>query len=184
MVGWWWNELIMLWHNYLCCPSLLFFKPLLLFLLFLLFSIFNFVFLPPAFIFPIPLPHWQQIFPPWNAPLLGSLTDIFLSLPLNTLSVLFCFFISLVHLFPVLSPQHILWLFLEKSCWLFLIRKTDMGTPEWLSGWASAFCSGHDPGVLGSSPISCSPCGWGASPSACVSAPLSLYLSWIKGIKS
>ena len=25
------------------------------------------------------------------------------------------------------------------------------GTPGWLSGWESAFCSGRDPGVLGSS---------------------------------
>ena len=48
------------------------------------------------------------------------------------------------------------------------------GAPGWLSGWASAFGSGHDLRVPGSSPASGSlqeP----ASPSACVSA--SLYVS-------
>ena len=29
-----------------------------------------------------------------------------------------------------------------------------LGKPGWLSGWASAFGSGHDPGVLGLNPAS------------------------------
>ena len=33
------------------------------------------------------------------------------------------------------------------------------GVPGWLSSWAAAFGSGHDPGVLGSSPASGSPQG-------------------------
>ena len=32
------------------------------------------------------------------------------------------------------------------------LKKNIFGTPEWLSGWASAFSSGPDPGVLESSP--------------------------------
>ena len=50
-------------------------------------------------------------------------------------------------------------------------------TPGWLSGWVSAFGSGHDPGVLGSSPNQ-APCMEPASHS--VSLPFSLCLSWIK----
>ena len=48
-----------------------------------------------------------------------------------------------------------------------------VGAPGWLSGWASAFRSGHDPKVLGLSPNQ-TPCREPASPSACVSASLSL----------
>ena len=47
--------------------------------------------------------------------------------------------------------------------------------PEWLSGWASAFGSGHDPGVLESSPASVSSQGACFSP-AYVSASLCVYL--------
>ena len=50
------------------------------------------------------------------------------------------------------------------------------GIPGWLSGWASAFGSGCDPTVPGLSPIS-APCLEPASPSACVSEPLSLCVS-------
>ena len=50
-------------------------------------------------------------------------------------------------------------------------RNSNWGVPGCLSGWASAFGSGHDPGVLGSGPTSGSP--WGA----CFC--LSLCLSWI-----
>ena len=46
----------------------------------------------------------------------------------------------------------------------------DWGTLGWLSGWASTFSSGRDPGVLGLSPVS----GSSASPSAHVSASLSV----------
>ena len=52
-----------------------------------------------------------------------------------------------------------------------------MGVPGWLSGWASAFSSGRDPGVLGLSPTSCSsqePCF-----SLCLCLCFSLCLSWI-----
>ena len=48
--------------------------------------------------------------------------------------------------------------------------------PGWPSGWAFAFGSGYDPGVLGSSPALGSP--WGA----CFSLCLSLCLSWINKI--
>ena len=49
------------------------------------------------------------------------------------------------------------------------------GTPGWLSGWASAFGSGRDPGVLGSSATSgFSP---GASFSFCLCICLSLCVS-------
>ena len=51
--------------------------------------------------------------------------------------------------------------------------------PGWLNGWASAFDSNRDPGVLGSSPALYSP--WGACFSLwlCLCLSLSLYLSWI-----
>ena len=67
------------------------------------------------------------------------------------------------------------------SCNRYLPQDTKLfhpEMPEWLSGWASAFSSGCDPGVLGSSPTSGSP-QEPASPPACVSATLSLCLSWI-----
>ena len=50
------------------------------------------------------------------------------------------------------------------------------GMPEWLSVWLSAFGSGHDPRVLGSSPTSGSP--WGVYFSLCLCLCLSV-LSWI-----
>ena len=54
-----------------------------------------------------------------------------------------------------------------------LSKPWGLGTPGWLSGWASAFGSGHDPRVLGSSPTLGS-CMEPACPSACVSASLSV----------
>ena len=45
------------------------------------------------------------------------------------------------------------------------------GAPQWLSGWASAFSSGSDPGVLGSSPA------LGSSQGACSSFCLCFCLS-------
>ena len=55
-------------------------------------------------------------------------------------------------------------------------RDAEPEAPGWLSGWMSAFSPGHDPGVRGSSPTSGSL--WeGASPSACVSASLSVSLT-------
>ena len=48
-------------------------------------------------------------------------------------------------------------LFILENVNLFL--KLYLGAPGWLSGWAPAFGSGHDPGVLGSSPASGSPQG-------------------------
>ena len=50
------------------------------------------------------------------------------------------------------------------------------GIPGWRSGLAPAFGPGRDPGDLGSSPTSGSWCMEPASPSACVSASLSLSL--------
>ena len=51
--------------------------------------------------------------------------------------------------------------------------------PGVFSGWASAFRSGHDPGVLGSSPTSGSP--WGTfSLCLCLCLSLSLMNRWIK----
>ena len=55
--------------------------------------------------------------------------------------------------------------------------KSSWGAPGWLSGWVSAFGSGHGLGVLGWSPASSSP--QGACFSLCQSLPLSVYLSWI-----
>ena len=48
------------------------------------------------------------------------------------------------------------------------------GIPGWHSGLVPAFGPGCDPGDLGSSPMSGSRCMEPASPSACVSASLSL----------
>ena len=52
--------------------------------------------------------------------------------------------------------------------------------PGWLSGWASIFSSGHDPGVLESSPASGSL--WSLLLPPPISLPLSLCLSWINKI--
>ena len=58
----------------------------------------------------------------------------------------------------------------------FLIPKTFSGIPGWRSGLAPAFGPGRDPGDPGSSPMSGSRCMEPASPSAYVSASLSLSL--------
>ena len=50
------------------------------------------------------------------------------------------------------------------------------GIPGWRSGLAPAFGPGRDPGDPGSSPTPGSQCMEPASPSACVSLPLSLSL--------
>ena len=50
----------------------------------------------------------------------------------------------------------------------------NMGIPWWRSGLAPAFGPGRDPGDPGSNPTSGSRCMEPASPSACVSASLSL----------
>ena len=50
------------------------------------------------------------------------------------------------------------------------------GIPAWRSGLVPAFGPGRDPGDLGSNPMSGSWCMEPASPSACVSASLSLSL--------
>ena len=57
---------------------------------------------------------------------------------------------------------------------LYLLSRIEnifSGMPGWLSGWASAFGSGHDPRGLGSSPT------WGTPQGACFSLCLCLYLS-------
>ena len=51
------------------------------------------------------------------------------------------------------------------------------GIPGWRSGLALAFGPGHDPGDPGSNPTSGARCMEPASPSACVSASLSLSLN-------
>ena len=54
-------------------------------------------------------------------------------------------------------------------------NKGEIGMPGWLSGWASAFGSGRDPGIWDLVPHQ-APCGEPASPSAYVSASLSVSL--------
>ena len=55
-------------------------------------------------------------------------------------------------------------------------QKRKGGIPGWCSGLAPAFGPGRDPGDPGSNPTSGSQCMEPASPSACVSASLSLSL--------
>ena len=57
-----------------------------------------------------------------------------------------------------------------------LIKKKREGIPGWRNGLAPAFGPGRDPGDPGSNPTSGSRCMEPASPSACVSASLSLSL--------
>ena len=54
----------------------------------------------------------------------------------------------------------------------------------WLGDWVPAFGLGHNPWVLGSSPVSDSPKGACFSLCLCPSLPLSLCLSWIKKQKT
>ena len=56
------------------------------------------------------------------------------------------------------------------------IENPEVGIPGWRSGLAPAFGPGRDPGDPGSNPTSGSQCMEPASPSACVSASLSLSL--------
>ena len=56
-------------------------------------------------------------------------------------------------------------------------NSSNLGIPGWHSGLAPAFGPGRDPGDPGSNPTSGSRCMEPASPSACVSASLSLSLS-------
>ena len=51
-----------------------------------------------------------------------------------------------------------------------------LGTPRWLSGWASAFGSGCDPGGSWHRVLQWAPCKVPASPSVWVSLPLSVSL--------
>ena len=59
-------------------------------------------------------------------------------------------------------------------CFCKSIRTWHVGIPGWRSGLAPAFGPGRDPGDPGSNPTSGSRCMEPASPSACVSASLSL----------
>ena len=54
-----------------------------------------------------------------------------------------------------------------------LDKNANLGAPGWLSGWASAFGSGHDPGIQ-AWVLHQAPCREPASPSAYVSASLSV----------
>ena len=66
----------------------------------------------------------------------------------------------------------------EENCPAYsktILRCKEWGTPGWLSGWASPFGSGHDPGVLRSSPASSSP--QGACFSLCLCLPLCVCLT-------
>ena len=65
---------------------------------------------------------------------------------------------------PALELRHLL-------CGPYLIRNTDTGIPGWLSGLASAFHLGRDPGSWGSIPTS------GSLHGACFSRCLCLCLS-------
>ena len=56
------------------------------------------------------------------------------------------------------------------------LKVARFGIPGWRNGLAPAFGPGRDPGDLGSNPTSGSRCMEPASPSACVSASLSLSL--------
>ena len=56
----------------------------------------------------------------------------------------------------------------------FTVRNSFCGIPGWCSALAPAFGPGHDPGDPGSNPTSGSRCMEPASPSACVSASLSV----------
>ena len=58
----------------------------------------------------------------------------------------------------------------------FFLKNRDSGIPGWPSGLAPAFGPGRNPGDPGSNPTSGSRCMEPASPSACVSASLSLSL--------
>ena len=75
----------------------------------------------------------------------------------------------------------------ETACWALwcgdgesergnsnIARIASLGIPGWRSGLAPAFGPGRDPGDPGSNPTSGSWCMEPASPSACVSASLSL----------
>ena len=74
---------------------------------------------------------------------------------------------------PALSPS----LLLRRSPGdSHAFKNLGSGMPGWFSGWASAFSSGHDPGVPGSSPPSGSL--WGVFFSLCLCLWL-LCLSWI-----
>ena len=64
------------------------------------------------------------------------------------------------------------------SVWAdFMLKFKKTGIPGWRSGLAPAFGPGRDPGDPGSNPMSGSRCMEPASPSACVSASLSLSVS-------
>ena len=56
------------------------------------------------------------------------------------------------------------------------IKIVGTGIPGWCSGLVPAFGPGRDPGDLGSNPASGSQCMEPASPSACVSASLSVTI--------
>ena len=65
------------------------------------------------------------------------------------------------------------------SYYTFGLKKRQTGIPGWPSGLAPAFGPGHDPGDPGSNPMLGSRCMEPASPSACVSASLSLCVTII-----
>ena len=65
---------------------------------------------------------------------------------------------------------------MENDKVIFLVRKESAGIPGWRSGLAPAFGPGRDLEDPGSNSTSGSRCMEPASPSACVSAPLSLSL--------
>ena len=69
--------------------------------------------------------------------------------------------------------QIILW---KKTSTSLVLKVLDWGIPGWRSGLAPAFGPGRDPGDPGSNPTSGSRCVEPASPSAYVSASLSLSL--------
>ena len=101
---------------------------------------------------------------------LDSLSGILLfSASLRSLAVIFALFFHLRHI--LLSPHvaELCFCVLEKSVMSLGLESSGLGVPGWLSGRASAFGSGRDPGVLGSAS--------GSLQGACFSLCLYLCLS-------
>ena len=64
----------------------------------------------------------------------------------------FYFILSALGLFCSFFKNFLMWTFRLIETFLLFSYKHFIGTPGWLSGWASAFSSRHDSGYLGSSP--------------------------------
>ena len=95
-------------------------------------------------------------------------------------------FLCIEHISPGFLPDCLLFNFYltpEKHVCATPSTVSHFGATGWLSGWASAFGSGHDPGVLGSSPASGSLQGTRFSLSLCLCLSLCVSHEWIKSLK-